>query len=265
MFDSFTLNDLSEKKSFNEILSGILAQVKTKPSDSVLRELLFKLYCIDGLWDKALLQLDIMKLLDDSLKKRAELYKNLTFSELLRNDVLSGKNKAGALDIQFPEWVETLHQANVSFGKNDLDNSNALRDRAFELAPESTGNGTITGDFSWISDSDGRVGPICEFISAGGYRWVPFSMIQSFEVPKPKNLLDLIWAPAQLKIENNIYYGFIPSRYPVATNSEQNIKLGLVTEWNEVSAGFSVANGRKTFITDNGDYSLLELDQVTIF
>jgi len=265
MFDSFTVNDLLEKKSFDEIFSDILTKIKATPDDSSLRELLFKFYCIDGLWDKALLQLEIMHLLDDSLKKRTELYKNLILSELLRCDVLSGKSKAGALNGQFPEWVETLHQANFSFRNNDIENSDVLRTRAFSLAPESKGNGTLTRDFAWISDSDSRIGAICEFISAGGYRWVPFSMIQSFEIPKPKSLLDLIWAPAQIKMGNNIYYGFIPSRYPLATDSGQKIKLGLITEWTQMSTDFFIANGRKTLITDNGDFSLLELDQITIF
>jgi len=66
-------------------------------------------------------------------------------------------------------------------------------------------------------------------------------------------------------MENNIYYGFIPSRYPLATDSGQKIKLGLITEWTQMSTDFFIANGRKTLITDNGDFSLLELDQITIF
>jgi len=265
MFDSFSLADLSDEALFKSIYSDTQNKIKTKPDNIFFRELLFKLNCIDGLWDKALSQLEIINLLDESLKKRTELYKNLVFSEVLRGKVLSGKCKAGSLDSKLPEWAEILHQANYLYENDNLEDSEVLRTRAFDLAPESAGNGTITDEFSWISDSDSRIGPICEFISAGGYRWVPFSMIQSFEVPKPKALLDLIWAPAQLKIENDIYYGFIPSRYPLVNNPDQKLKLGLRTEWTKISDCLSIANGRKTLITDNSDFSLLELDQVTIF
>ncbi|KAB8305867.1 ImpE family T6SS protein Cts1E [Erwinia endophytica] len=263
MFEASSLTELLKSSSLSDVIADVLVQVKAKPEDISWRNTLFKLYCIEGLWEKALMQLQTIELIDDHVHKDTELYKNLVFSELMRDSVLAGERTAGLLDGSPPEWMSLLLKANKLHRENQHQQSEALRIQAFELAPESAGKGETTGVFNWIADSDGRIGPVCEFVSAGGYRQVPYSVIQLMHVAQPKDLLDLIWAPAHIKVNNEFYYGYIPARYPLSHEAEQDVKLGFLTRWNEESEIFSTAMGRKVLITDRGEFSLLEVTEIT--
>lgn len=256
------LNEILKEKSLEEMTQDILRQVKNQPDDLTLREVLFKLYCIEGAWEKAMLQLETTLMLDGSDKKQIELYKNLVLSEMLRAKVLAGQKNAGTLDQCSPSWLEKLHQANKAWHDGDAARSDELRLDAFSEIPENSGNGPQTGSFNWLMDSDTRLGPVCEFINAGGYRWVPFSAIQSLSVRVPQDSLELIWAQAQLVINGETFYGFIPARYPTQQNAEQSIKLGNRTEWNSLTDVLAVGAGRKVLITDQHEFSLFELDRV---
>lgn len=263
MQDFTTLAQLLKTSHLNDALAAMLEKVKTTPQDTNARETLFKLFCAEGQWSKALTQLQTLGVIDNEREKQIELFKNLVFSEMQRDQVLSGGRKAGVLQGDVPEWMNKLNQANHLSQAGNIAESDALREEAFDLAPAIGGEGENTGAFSWIADSDGRLGPVCEFIIAGGYRWVPYADIQSIEVSQPKDLLDLIWAPANIKVNGQMYHGFIPSRYPVAETAEQDVKLGRKTEWNEVSQLLTIGSGMKVLITDQNEYSLFETGNLT--
>lgn len=256
------LNEILKEKSLDEMTQDILRQVKNKPDDIPLREVLFKLYCIEGAWEKAMLQLETTLMLDGSDKKQLELYKNLVLSEMLREQVLAGQKSAGTLDKCSPPWLEKLQQANKAWHEGDIERSDELRLNAFSETPEKGGEGPHTGSFSWLVDSDSRLGPVCEFISAGGYRWIPFSEIQSMSVRVPQDTLELIWAQAQLVVNGETFYGFIPARYPVRHDMDPSIKLGNRTEWNSMTEILAIGAGRKVLITDQNEFSLFEIDRV---
>lgn len=256
------LNEVLKEMSLVDLTKNMLRQVKNQPEDITLREALFKLYCIEGSWEKAALQLETLLLLDGSDKKQIELYKNLVFSEMLREQVLAGKKSAATQDGCPPSWLEKLQQANKAYYEGNIEHSNELRINAFSEVPEKGGDGPQTGSFSWLVDSDSRLGPVCEFINAGGYRWIPFTEIEALSVRVPQDTLELIWAQAQLVIKGETFYGFIPARYPVEDESGQAIKLGYRTEWNSLTEVLTVGAGRKVLITDQSELSLFEIDRV---
>lgn len=249
--------------SLEDVLADCLSQVKAHPDDISLRETLYKLYCIEGSWQKALLQLQTIEVIKPELLKEVEIAKNLIFSELIREDVLRGERLPGMLNIDLPEWIRLLQQANKLLAEGSVTEQEELRSQAFSLVNGSAGESPHTGSFSWVADSDGRIGPACEFIVAGGYRWVPFSEITSLSIEKPKELVDLIWSKAHIQTSSDVYYGYIPSRYPLSDNATQDTKLGLVTEWEDISATCSRGSGRKVIITDSGEFSLLESGKIT--
>jgi len=263
MRDANSLSEQLKTSRLDEVLADVLSQVKAKPDNLMLRNTLFRLYCIEGEWEKALMQLQTIALLDDAAQKQCELYKNLVFSELIREEVLTGARSPGLLEENFPEWMSLTQQANRAHMQNEHQRAETLRQKAFQLAPESAGGGRITGDFAWIADSDGRIGPACEFISAGGYRQVPFASLQLLHVKRPGDLLDLVWAPAHIQAGGQFYYGYVPSRYPLSANAAQSEKLGWRSEWQEVSASLSTGAGRKVLITDSGEFSLLEITEIS--
>ncbi|MCM7773284.1 ImpE family T6SS protein Cts1E [Enterobacter asburiae] len=262
MQDITTLTETLKTSSLNDLLAQVLSQVKASPQDLNAREVLFKLYCVDGAWNSALLQLQTLSLLDEEMKKQCELYKNLVFSEMQRTQVLSGERLAATLQGDMPLWMEKLHEANGQYCRGNMKLSDMTRSEAFELAPESHGKSDTLGEFSWIADSDGRLGPVCEFICAGGYRWLPFSEVQQLRISKPKDLLDLLWTQASVNVAGEEYFGFIPARYPIMTDDEQGYKLGSKTEWSSLSDLLILGHGRKVLITDSCEHSIMEVGEI---
>jgi type VI secretion system protein ImpE len=260
--NTVNLSELLKSASLTEMLADVIATIKAKPTDTDARELLFKLYCIDGAWQKALLQLETLTQLLPEFTKQAELYKNLVLSEKMRDEVLAGKRSPGTLGNDLPDWVALLQQANQFQHDGDQQQGDALREQALLQAQESSGESPLMGHFTWIADSDGRIGPVCEFISAGGYRWVPFADIQSLSVSKPKNITDLIWALAQVKVNDKVWYGYVPARYPLTPEADNETKLGLKTEWHQPTDSLYIGAGRKMFITDQGEYTLFDNEEI---
>ncbi|KTQ67567.1 type VI secretion system accessory protein TagJ, partial [Enterobacter cancerogenus] len=140
--------------------------------------------------------------------------------------------------------------------------SDITRSEAFELAPESRGKSDTLGEFTWIADSDGRLGPVCEFICAGGYRWLPFSEVQQLRISKPKDLIDLLWTQASVNVAGEEYFGFIPARYPIMADDGQDYKLGSKTEWSMLSDLLILGHGRKVLITDSCEHSIMEVGEI---
>lgn len=259
--NTINLSELLKNSSLTEKQADVIAQLKAKPTDTDARELLFKLYCLDGLWQKALVQLETLVKFVPDMVKQAELYKNLVLSERLREEVLAGKRAPGTLSDALPEWVTLMQQANHCLHEGDDSQSEDLRQLALSQAPESAGESSDGAAFSWMADSDGRIGPACEFISAGGYRWVPFADIQLMKVSKPKNILDLVWAPAQLTVNDKIWYGYVPARYPLTADVDNDTKLGFKTEWEQLTETLYIGSGRKMFITDQNEYVLFDIEE----
>lgn len=262
MQDFTFLTQALKNASLDEIFEQVLAQVKEHPQDLKAREVLFKLYCVEGVWDKALLQLQTLAMLDEGLQKQTELYKNLVFSEMQRMQILTGKRPAVTLQGDTPEWMAKLQQANAEHYAGKGEQAEISRQEAFELAPESAGKSDTLGEFSWIADSDSRIGPVCEFIYAGGYRWLPFSSLQQLSVSTPGDLLDLLWIPSTLKIDGEVYHGFIPARYPVNNSDSQDCKLGLKTEWATLSDILFTGSGRKVLTTNVSEHSIMEVSDI---
>lgn len=259
-----SLSELLEKVSISDFVATLSSQVKAQPEDISLRTLLFKIYCVEGQWEKALMQLQSVELMDESSMQRVEFYKNMVFSELVREEVFGGTRTPGLLQDSQHDWMMKRQQATQAWVKNDREQAESLFNEAFHLAPESAGNGTHTGPFDWIADSDSRLGPACEFVSAGGYRQVPFSEITLLNVAQPKDILDLVWAPAHIVSGKETYYGYMPARYPVSHSDDQKIKLGSVTEWDQNAQAFCTGRGRKVFITNGGEFSLFEINEIVL-
>lgn len=262
MQDFTSLTQVLKESPLDEIIKQVCAQVKSYPEDLKARDILFKLHCVNGMWDKALVQLQTMALMDDALKKQTELYKNLVFSEMQRQQVLAGERLAATLQSDLPDWVVKLHQANAEHYKGETLKAVALREEAFEQATENSGSSETLGAFSWIADSDSRLGPVCEFICAGGYRWLPYSDIQQLSVRQPEDLLDLLWLPAEIRAGGETYYGYIPARYPLGSQDSQEIKLGLKTELEQLSEMMVTGSGRKVLITDINEQAITEVGEI---
>lgn len=245
----------------NELISGVISRVKLEPGNIEPRLQLFKLYSLNADWARALQQLNILLKISPETKCQVELFKNLLLSEHLREQVLSGKREACSLDGFLPEWMKLLQQANSCYHVGDYVKGEDLRLKALEDAPTNEGSCDALGTFRWLSDADDRLGPVCEFIYAGGYRWVPFTEVNALVIEPPKGLIDIVWARATITLDKPIH-GFIPARYPVTLADEQNIKAGLCTNWRKQGMERFTGQGRKMWVSSAGECSIFDAGHV---
>ncbi len=253
---------VTDSKSILAHLEETQNRVKSHPTDLNARMQLFSHYCIQAEWNSAWHQLEIATKLEPEAKRQCELYKNLLLSERLREQILAGEREAAGLQEPQPDWIKQLTRANAYHTAGRHDEGERLRYFALEAAVSRAGNCDALSDFDWIADGDERLGPVCEFIVAGGYRWVPFSQVNRLITVKPVSLIHLIWAPATLLAHNQRWQGFIPARYPVTPDTNEHFKLGRQTVWHDQHGRYT-GLGRKMWITGRGECSLFEAEDIS--
>lgn len=249
-------NDNEEITKLNE---DLIAKIKVEPTNIELRFQLVKLYCFQADWDRAYKQLPIILSIEKEATRQVELYKNLLLSERLREQVLRGERSPCGLDGILPEWCNDLHKANECYGRGECENGEAYRQKALEQANAEAGIAENQGLFSWLADGDDRIGPILEFITAGGYRWVTLSEVQQICINSPLGMLDMVWAKSAITLTTGVEVnGYVPARYPLTQLEEKPVKAGLVTNWIPEGEVRHIGQGRKMWMTDNQQFSIFE-------
>ncbi|AJY13782.1 MULTISPECIES: type VI secretion system accessory protein TagJ [Burkholderia] len=253
--------NLLHSASFDALKEQTVEAVRQHPSDASERWLLFQLLCIDGDWERALKQLQTWATLEPDGTARAQLHRGLIRSEMFRTEVFAGTRTPGFVDDVVPAWIDQLLQANARLGAGDVAGADALRDAALGAAPASRGEYAEADSFEWLTDSDTRLGPVCEMAVAGGYRWIPFAQIKSLTLTPIGTLTDLVWRPATLILRNaTVLRGYVPTRYPGSEHGPAAIRLARETRWQDVGETNVIALGQKTWTTDRGDRGLLDIN-----
>lgn len=242
----------------------IEAQVRTQPAAAVHRWALFQLLCVMGQWERAVQQLQVYAQLDPQQVPAAQAYRDLIRAERWRAQVLSGRERPGFV-FDAPSWVEGLLEALRLSATEQHDEADLVRERALDQAPLVPARSADL-QLDWIADSDSRLGPVCEVMTAGHYRWLPFSDIAAWRIERPAMLLDLVWAPCTLTLtDGSAVPGFMPARYPGSetvhgdSSEHDAICLGRRTSWQEPGRTGVIARGQKTWTTSTGDLSIFEL------
>ncbi|VVU54044.1 type VI secretion system accessory protein TagJ [Burkholderia anthina] len=256
-----TLQGMLGTLTFDDWKANIVSNVKRRPSDVRLRWLLFELLCVDGEWDRALRQLQTWTMLESEGTSRAQMYRELIRCENLRTAVFDGRRTPNGID-PLPPWVDTLTRANAKLVDGDIATADVLRGAALGDAPATRGHCPQVGDFAWLTDSDTRVGPICELVVAGGYRWIPFDEMQTLTLGPITSLTDLVWRSAVISLRNaTVLRGFLPVRYPGSENGPASLKLARETTWKDIGITAVIALGQKTWSSDKGDIGLLDISE----
>ena len=228
-----------------------------------MRVFLFQLLAITGQWERAATQLKVCADQDDSTLLMAQVCGPALAAENLREEIFAGKRSPLLLG-EPEEWIGWLLQANKHFAEGQYEAATELRQKAFEAAPATSG--TINGQaFEWIADVDQRFGPMLEAIVDGKYYWVPFNRIREITVEAPKDLRDLVWAPAILMLSAGAQkVALLPARYPGTERSGDGAALlARKTEWVEKGDG-TVGVGQRIFATDSVELPLLEVRKIVL-
>ena len=239
-------------------LGALREAIKKDPADSKLRVFLFQLLSVNGDWEKALTQLNLIADISPDSMLLAQIFRPVVQCEALRAEVFAGK-RSPLIFGEPQEWIGLLVHANSLAVTGNLREARELIDRALEAAPAISGS-INQHDFEWIADADSRLGPVLEAVIDGKYYWVPFNRIARIDISRPSDLRDLVWIAATFTWANGgESSGLIFVRYAGSEASpDSGIRLSRKTDWEDAGEGFFFGKGQRLFATDAGEYPLLE-------
>ena len=269
-----SFRDWAHAKPLSDALLRAEAAVRAKPQAPAARWLLFELLCVLGHWDRALKQLQVWAGLSKEFDSTAHVYRGLIRAERQRTDVFAGRTSSATVVVEGTNaatWMTQLghalrlaaaHHAVDVLGDaatDTLEASDLAREAALSQVSDTSGR-VDERAFAWIADSDSRLGPVCEVILVGAYRWIAFSDLASLVAAPPRSLLDLVWAQTDFVLRDGTpLKGYMPMRYPMSAGDRDALLMGRETVWSEAGRTGVHARGQKMWMTDTGDISLLDL------
>jgi type VI secretion system protein ImpE len=252
------------RQSPEKVIEELVASVRAEPQHATHRWSLFQCFCITGEWQRALQQLQVYGQLDQSAERVVQTYRDLVRAERWRESVMTGNRQPAFVYDDVPDWMRALLAAISSEAQGHAEAADHKREAALDIAPLVSGR-SEQHIFEWLGDSDSRLGPVCEFIAAGSYRWVSLSDISAWRIQRPTSWIDLVWSPCMLTLNDGaVLHGFMPTRYPLPRgqrNKEDDaLLLGQKTVWQAEGKTGVIGFGRKTWSSSAGDIGIFELN-----
>ncbi len=257
-----SIKELLEKGDLTGAVSAATDAVRDNPTDVPRRLTLFELLCLNGEWDRAEKQLDVVGHASAESAVGVQLYKNNLKAEKHRLQVFNAERRPNFLAPP-PAYIEDLLAALKRLKEGSLQEVRGLLDKVEEARPPVAGS---TGgiDFDDFRDYDDFVAPILEVFNQGVYAWVPVEQIKSLEILQPKKLRDMIWAPVRIEAgDGTVGEVFIPSRYHASEqHADPLVRLGRMTDWKQLDFDVVAGIGLRTFLFGDEERSIFELERV---
>ena len=226
--------ELYQAGKLNEAVQALNAELRDNPTDAQRRIFLFELLCFAGDYDRADKHLNLLAGQSPQAQMGAVMYMAALHGERLRHKLFADKD----------------------YPSVPVDESKAR-------------GGTVNGKpFESIEDSDPRIGARLEMFAAGAYLWIPFEHIESIEFQPPKKVRELLWRPALVRTgpafkDKELGEVMVPVVSPFSwKNADDNVKLGRATVWEPVDGSEPLPFGQKTFLIDDEDIPILELNKI---
>jgi type VI secretion system protein ImpE len=209
-------------------------ELRENPTDAQRRIFLFELLCFAGNFSRAEKQLDVLAQRGADAAMGTLLYRSALHAEQIRQELFTtGSYPTGP-------------------------------------APRPV-SGTLNGaPFRSLTDADPRLGARLEIFAAGQYTWLPLEQIASIRMEAPRRLRDLLWAPAAVRTSPE-YQGvelgevLTPVMAPLSWRHESDaVRLGRVTEWQDLPDGRQVPVGQKLLLVDDQEFPILEVRELDI-
>ena len=237
-------------------------EVRAHPADLSLRAFLFELLCLSGEYERAGRQLDVVAQQDARTEVGAQVYRNLLSAEKSRSRLM-----ADGLIPDFllkPPAFAMLHLEAVNRQREGHpEQARAALEKAAESETPAAGRADEQA-FADFADQDSILGPLLEVFIHDRYVWLPFIQIRRLSINAPKTLRDLIWLPAILEtVEGPAGGVFIPVLYSGSSrHPNELVRLGRITEWQELGEGLQGGMGQRVFFIDEGERAVLELREL---
>jgi len=239
-------------------LLALQDKVRADPANPKLRIFLFQLLCVTGDWNRAIRQLKVCGELDPAAQAMTQTYREAIICEVYREKVFAGTKQPLAFG-EPQEWLALLIEALSLSAAGQAEQAAAMRARAFDAAPATSGNLDGT-PFAWIADADMRLGPVLEAVVNGRYFWLPFGQIRSMIIEAPADLRDVIWTPTKLTLSNDgEVVALIPTRYAATTpGGTKAERLARATSWQDAGGGTFTGMGQRVLSTDAAEIALID-------
>jgi type VI secretion system protein ImpE len=237
--------------------------LRSRPLDAHGRMLLFELLGFAGQWDRAKSQLDALaELTGDPAARDLGLCRELLGAEVERERFLT-TGSAPRFFIDPPAIATATLEA---WGRlRNGDPAGAVE----RLEQAETGRLPQRGrlgqeSFGEFRDSDDALAPVLEVFARGTYYWAPWEDIQYLDVPPPRCVRDLLWAPAKIALAQGILGKvYLPVLYPgSAGQADDLVRLGRKTSWVDAGCGLTRGAGLKTFLVDDALRTIFELQDL---
>jgi type VI secretion system protein ImpE len=219
----------------DDAIQALGAALRDNPADVQRRTFLFELLCFAGQYDRAEKQLDILADGGPEAEIGTLVYRGALNAERTRQEMFAAD--------RLPEGGPVPRPV----------------------------RGTLNGQaFESLADADPRIGARLEVLAAGQYMWIPLEHVESIRMEPPRQLRDLLWAPALLRT-GPAFQGMelgevlIPVLTPLAWHHpDADVRLGRVTEWEAREDGAEIPIGQKLFLVDDEEISLLEIRELIV-
>lgn len=229
-----TAHELYQAGRIDDAIAQLGAELRSDPADAQRRSFLFELLAFSGNHERAEKQLDVLARGGPQAETGTLLYRGALVAERVRAHMF------------------------------------ATGDYPTEPAPAPV-SGTLNGrPFTTLEDADPRIGARLEVFAAGRYLWLPLAHVASLRIEPPRRLRDLLWTPALLRTGPS-FRGMelgevlLPVLTPTAPrHPDPQVRLGRVTEWEELPDGREAPVGQKLLLADDEPVSILEIRELTI-
>ena len=243
---------------------GIQMQaVADRPDDPSARLLLFELLTVAGQFPEARDQLRAIKMDDPDWRDTRR-----RFGRLLQAASRRDQSKRPAVASPVPAHLRQRWRATRAIRSGEVVEAIRHIDRADARSP--IVEGFIDGrEFEGLRDADDRHGSVLEVFVEDTYCWFPFEQIRKLTLLPVVGLLDAIYRPARLTLNDQIEQAvLVPLVYPLSHEVDGSFALGHDTDWPDVG-GPVCGIGAKIWLLGEeegklGEYRQLEIRKARI-
>lgn len=231
-----TAERLLREGKLDEAVKALGDELRDNPGNIRSRTFLFELLCFRGDYDRASTHLKMLGSQSKDAGVGALLYEGALHAERLREAMF----RTGDLPAALAEGASAI--------------SGTLNSRPFTS----------------LSDADPRIGARLEIFAGGDYLWIPLNQVASIEMKPPARLRDLLWSSAILQMgpgyqQRDLGEVLLPVLCPLSfQDSDDQVRLGRVTEWYRDEQGLEFPIGQKMLLVDGEEFPFLEVRKLEI-
>lgn len=250
-------SELYKAGRLREAIDEQVLAVKGAPTDHARRLFLFELLVFSGDLDRAQRQIEAVEYKDAELDAATAVYRKLLDSEQARRDVLARGTLPGFFG-EPPDHLRLRVEAIGRLREGRPSEAAEILARANDAVPAFTGQ--LNGrPFQSLRDADDLFAGVLEVMAHGRYFWVGLEQIRLVTMSAPRFPRDILFIPAHLELADEQGDVFLPALYPGShEHSDDQVKLGRMTDWKELEGGATLGVGLHTYLQDDDAIGLLE-------